>query len=327
MRNSEKITNIKKLQFKLLPVFADYLLKNKLREFTEKQLDMMFEVDVPILKYYDLSIYTKEQLIELSLPSYKDFLNAAINNTLQEFIDEAVKKWVTNQLPNITRDQLVVNDITLATYVRKKAFLLFIPAYTSDVNTAIELIKEIDDYTHETISISFETYLNINNEKLIDINETLKKHETDLLEAQEIASFGSFEWSLDGGNSSYTPQVFKIFEMEGSSNLQDFLGFVHPGDRQKLQDAINKAIKGEEDYECEYRYQKNGREKILWSKGIVTFKDNKPFVMKGTVMDITERHYILQRLERNEELYKQAQKLTHIGNWTWEIGTNKVKFS
>jgi PAS domain S-box-containing protein len=327
MRNAENITSIRKLQFKLLPLFADHLLKNKLREFTEKQLDMMFEVDFPILKYYDLSIYTKEQLIDLSIPSYTDFLNAAINNKLKEFIDDAVKKWVANQLPNITRDQLVVNDIKLAAYVRKKAFLLFIPTYTSDVNTAIELIKEIDDYTHEAMSISFETYLNINNEKLIEVNEALKKHEAELLEAQEIASFGSFEWSLDGGKSSFTPQVFKIFEMERTTSLPDFLPFVHPGDRQKLQNAINKAINGEEDYECEYRYQKNGKEKILWSKGIVTFKDNKPVVMKGTVMDITERHYILQRLERNEELYKQAQKLTHIGNWTWEIGTNKVKFS
>lgn len=327
MLSAENITSVKKLQFKLLPLFAHYLLKNKLREFSEKQLDMLFEVDFPILKYYDLSIYSKEQLIDLSIPAYKEFLDAAANNKLHEYIDEAVKKWVTNQLPNITRDQLVVNDVTLATYVRKKAFLLFLPDYTSDVNTAVELIKEIDDYTLEAMSVSFETYLKINNEKLIEVNESLKKHEAELLEAQEIVSFGSFEWSLDGGKSSFTPQVFKIFEMDVTSNLPDFLPFVHPGDRQKLQDAVNKAMSGEEDYECEYRYVKNGKEKILWSKGIVTFKDNKPVVMKGTVMDITERHYILQRLERNEELYKQAQKLTHIGNWTWEIATNKVKFS
>ncbi len=327
MPGAENLINIKKLQFKLLPLFADHLLKNKLREFTEKQLDLMFEVDFPILKYYDLNSYSRDQMIDLSIPAYSDFLNAAVNNKLHEFIGDAVKKWIANQLPNITRDQLVLNDITLATYVRKKTFLSFIPGYTADVNTAIELIKEIDDYTLEAMAVSFETYLNINNEKLIEVNNTLKKHEAELLEAQEIASFGSFEWSLDGGKSSYTPQVFKIFEMELTSALPDFLPFVHPGDRQKLQDAINKAIRGEDDYECEYRYIKNGKEKILWSKGIVTFKDNKPLVMKGTVMDITERHYILRRLERNEELYKQAQKLTHIGNWTWEIATNKVNFS
>ena len=328
MPDAENIVNIKKLQFKLLPLFADHLLKNKLREFTEKQLDMMFEVDFPILKYYDLSNYSKEQLIDLSLPAYTDFLNAAINNKLHDYITEAVKKWVTNQLPNITHDQLVVNDITLATYIRKKAFLLFIPDYTSDVNTAIELIKEIDDYTLEAMSVSFETYLNINNEKLNEINQSLNKHEQGLLDAQEIASFGSFDWDLTGkGMSSYTPQVYKIFEMEKISNPEDFIKYVHPGDREKLMEAINKAIKGEEDYECEYRYRRNGKEKILWTKGIVNFKDGEAVNMVGTIMDITERHYILQRLERNEELYKQAQKLTHIGNWTWDIETGIIKYS
>ncbi len=115
--------------------------------------------------------------------------------------------------------------------------------------------------------------------------------------------------------------------MDQASNLPDFLQHVHPGDREKLQLSINKALSGEQDYECEYRYRKNNKEKILWTKGLVTFKDGKPILMKGTVMDITDRHYMLKRLERNEELYKQAQKLTHIGNWTWDLGTNQITFS
>ncbi|HEY1040158.1 MAG TPA: ATP-binding protein, partial [Bacteroidia bacterium] len=80
-------------------------------------------------------------------------------------------------------------------------------------------------------------------------------------------------------------------------------------------------------YECEYRYRKNGKEKILWSKGVIIFEKGKPVSMKGTVMDITDRHYMLKRLERNEELYKQAQKLTHIGNWTWDLQTNEIVYS
>jgi PAS domain S-box-containing protein len=318
---------IKKFQFKFFPEFADFLLKNNLREFTKQQLRFMFEVDFPILKHYDFSIYTEEQLIELSLPTYSEFLNAVIENKLEANIDEAIKRWVTNQLTNITRDQLVIEDILLATYIRKKVFLVFLPSYTSDINLAIELIKEIDDYCLEAYSKSFHIYIDINNEKVEKINETLKKHETDLLEAQEIASFGSFEWNLVGEKSEYTPQVQKIFEMDQNSTLSDFLEYVHPGDKEKLQVSIDNALAGKQDYECEYRYRKNGKEKVLWTKGLVSFEDGKPIVMKGTVMDITDRHYMLKRLERNEELYKQAQKLTHIGNWTWEIATNKIMFS
>ncbi len=320
--------NNSEFQFKFLPDFASYLLKNKLREFVKFQLDLMFEKQVPVLKYYDLRGYKEEQLMELSLPSYTEFLNSVIQNTLDTSLNETIKKWVTNQLPNISKDQLVVEDITLATYIRKQAFFSFLPSYTSDIKLAIEIAKEIEEYALEAISRSFKTYMQIHNEKLNEANKSLKKHEQGLLEAQEIASFGSFEWDLTGkGTSTYTPQVNKIFEMESTSNLEDFLNYVHPGDKEKLQESINKALAGEADYECEYRYRKNGKEKILWTKGVVNFIEGKPDTMVGTIMDMTDRHYILQRLERNEELYKQAQKLTHIGNWTWEIETGIIKYS
>lgn len=316
------------LQFKLLPGFADHILKNKLREFTNEQLSMMFKLDFPFQKNYDLNKHSEEQLIDLSIPSYTAFLNAAIENKLSDFIAATITEWKTNHLPIITKDQLVVKDITLDTYVRKKAFLDFIPSYTSDVKIAIELASEIEDYALEAISRGFNAYLEIHNSKLNKINESLKKHEADFLEAQEIASFGSFEWDLTGNKqSTYTPQVFKIFDMDSTNHLEDFLQYVHPGDREKLQDAIDKALKNERDYECEYRYRRNGKEKILWTKGFVSFDNGKPVLMKGTIMDITDRHYILQRLERNEELYKQAQKLTHIGNWTWDIETGIIKYS
>ena len=327
MQDQKKIVSKAKLQFKILPLFANHLLTHKIREFTKTQLDMMFEMNFPLLKYYDLSIYTEEQLIDLSIPIYVDFLKATSQNNLDDFINTSIEKWITNQLPNVSRDQLVVEDITLITHIRKKGFLAFISSYTQNIEEAIELVREIDDYALEASSRSFHAYVNIHNDNANKMNETLKKHEEDLLEAQEISSLGSFEWNLSGGKSVYTPQVFKIFEMEQAGNLEDFMQYVHPSDREKLKKAIEEALSGKKSYECEYRFRKHGHEKILWTKGIVTFKDNKPYVMKGTIMDITDRHYILKRLERNEELYKQAQKLTHIGNWTWELNTGEIKLS
>lgn len=49
--------------------------------------------------------------------------------------------------------------------------------------------------------------------------------------------------------------------------------------------------------------------------------------MKGTVMDITNKYRLLEQLTESEQLHKQAQALTHIGNWTWEIKTNKIDWS
>jgi signal transduction histidine kinase len=120
--------------------------------------------------------------------------------------------------------------------------------------------------------------------------------------------------------------LLKIFELEESKDYLSFLQYVHPADQARLTAAINEAITGEGKYECEYRYQKK-TEKVIWSRGVVTFQDGKPLKMRGTVMDVTERHQMMQQLEHTIELHKQAQALTHIGNWSWNIPANKIEWS
>jgi PAS domain S-box-containing protein len=155
----------------------------------------------------------------------------------------------------------------------------------------------------------------------------LEQREQQLREAQEIAGMGSFEWNLVGDTSVFSPYLFEIFEMEESSNLPDFLQFVHPYDRESVKSAIADALQGNTDYECEYRYRKNGPEKVIWSRGKVVFEGGRAVKMKGTVMDVTQRHDMLKRLARSEQLHKQAQALTHLGNWSWSLADDKVEWS
>lgn len=166
--------------------------------------------------------------------------------------------------------------------------------------------------------------LDINKEK--DAAQKLQLREQQLSEAQEIAGLGSFEWDLQAHHSLYSDQLLKIFELEESKDYLTFLQYVHPADQTRLTAAINEAITGDGRYECEYRYHKE-TEKVIWSRGIVTFQDGKPLKMRGTVMDVTERNTMLKQLEHTIELHKQAQALTHIGNWSWDIPNNKINWS
>jgi PAS domain S-box-containing protein len=166
--------------------------------------------------------------------------------------------------------------------------------------------------------------LDINKEK--EAAQKLQLREQQLSEAQEIAGLGSFEWDLQGHTSLYSDQLLKIFELEETKDYLTFLQYVHPGDQSRLTAAINEAITGDGRYECEYRYQKE-TEKVIWSRGVVSFQDGRPLKMRGTVMDVTERNKILKQLEHTIELHKQAQALTHIGNWSWDIPNNKIEWS
>lgn len=173
---------------------------------------------------------------------------------------------------------------------------------------------------HQIIGMS----LDINKEK--EVIQKLQLQEQLLNEAQEIAGLGSFEWNLQAHYSVCSDQLLKIFDLDESKDYLIFLQYVHPADQLPLTAAINEAITGDGKFECEYRYMKE-TEKVIWSRGIVTFEDGKPLKMRGTVMDVTDRNNILKQLEHTVELHKQAQALTHFGNWSWDIPNNKIDWS
>ena len=148
-----------------------------------------------------------------------------------------------------------------------------------------------------------------------------------MLQAQEIANVGSFEWDLLTQESISTPQIQKILELNKVTNLEEFLTKVHPSDQAKVKAAVIEAIETMSVFDCEFRFITPKKEKIIWSHGVIESENGRAVKMKGTVMDVTDRHHIIQRLQRSEELYKQAQALTHIGNYTWDLKTNKINWS
>jgi PAS domain S-box-containing protein len=130
----------------------------------------------------------------------------------------------------------------------------------------------------------------------------LQTREKQLLEAQSLAHIGSFEWNMNESYSVNTPEVYKIFEMESHQHYEEFMTHVHPDDVQHVKDAIAASfISGT--YDCEYRYIKNGKEKVIWSLGKVVFENGAPQRMIGTVQDVTD----IKAMER--ELFKKTKEL------------------
>lgn len=439
-----------RLDFTYLPGFAIFLRDHHLSEFVREQLKISREIEVPLLKYFE-SI-PESQLIEMSKISSAEFLTFIGDNKIKEQIQDALNKWQSNQLPKVARDQIVAEDITLVSYMRKQAFLTFLPSYTSDPQLIINIIREIDAYILESETSSTNIYIQLLKDRITEekylkekitntspgivyvfdiieqkgvysdvklykhlgftetelkemgssilmqlihpddllalthhiesllsardgeilslecrvqmknvgyrwhrsydsvflrtksgqvwqsigiifdiqneksIAEQLQYREDELLEAQELSGMGSFEWDLATGKGVSTPQVMKILDLQKEHQFKDFLNKIHPTDKSRVQQAIEKAIEEHSIYDAEYRYLTDQSEKVLWSRGEVSFKEGRR-VMKGTIMDITDRHYMLQRLQRSEELSKQAQAITHIGNYSWGLLNSSFTWS
>jgi PAS domain S-box-containing protein len=155
--------------------------------------------------------------------------------------------------------------------------------------------------------------------------EQLARREEQLLEAQAIAQIGSFDWDLRGPLSQASPQLMEILDAR-TEGFDDFLERVHPDDRKKVQETLKQALR-DGNYECEFRYQGNTSEKVIFSRGIVQLEQGQPVRVRGTVLDVTERARILYDLHRSQELYRQAQALSHIGHFTLDLATNDLFFT
>jgi PAS domain S-box-containing protein len=442
--------NISLEQLSYLPSFAGYILEHHLRDWVEIQLKYSRQADIPLLKLF--SNFTEEEWIGFLLQTSKEYLTYLAQNKAKQQIADSIKKWKENQLPNIDRAEIVAEDITLITYVRKKTFLHFLPGYCNQPADIIDIVEEIDFFLLHSETALANTYIDLlresinehshfiqqvnntspsavyvfdiinfkgvyANDKLnkvfgytqdelnkmgirsieslihqddvkvvtqhlksmekaadgeiktyryriknkaggykwirhyesvfkrnpdgkvtqligtaLDVDkekrtaEQLQRREEELLEAQEIGRIGSFSWDLTGTDSKLSPQATKILEIEGGDR-NAFMNQVHPDDKKNVEESIKKALEETGLFDCEYRYSGKDGEKIIWSRGMVIYKDNIPAFMNGTVMDVTDRHQILQRLQQSEKLYKQAQALGRIGNWSMDLATKKFTWS
>lgn len=139
--------------------------------------------------------------------------------------------------------------------------------------------------------------------------DALLKREKQLLEAQAIGKIGSFEWDIVKDTTVSTPEIGAIFESDNRQTLAELLLHVHPDDVAKLESALSEAFTTGV-YHCEYRYRAKTGEKVIDSRGIVSFDTNKnPVTLMGTIQDVTERKRIEENLLKNtlELQYSNAQ--------------------
>jgi PAS domain S-box-containing protein len=314
-----------KLIFHHLPSYAAYLLEHKLTEYVKEQFLYFREEDIPLARFY--KNLSEKQLLELGKKSAEELLRAFSENKARHFITHSSTKYIENNIPSMEREEIMAEDITTLSFVRRKVLRHFLTCYTTDLLIYEQVMEEIDRFTAESEALSFKVFLEIQKEKINLINKELQSKQEDLLEAQELTDMGSFLWDIKRGRSSYTPGVLHIFEMEEIGGMDSFMQHVHQEDRATLNKAIANALKRDGIYECEYRFVKNNREKKIWSRGLVTYEDGQAVAIKGTIMDITDKYAMVEQLRQSEQLNKQAQAITHIGNWIWEMASEKISWS
>lgn len=192
--------------------------------------------------------------------------------------------------------------------------------------------RDEDGSAAQTIGIT----LDIDNEekavaekqKLI---RTLTRSEATYKKAEEIANMGNWVWYVKRNKLEWTDQLYRIYGLPPQSEeitVERFLSLVHPDDRERVAAAVDELLRADK---LDYTFRiltPDGKLKWLRSLShVIRDKEGRMSTVMGIEQDVTEKQALIAKLEESQNLYKQAQELAQMGNFSWNLQTGDVFWS
>jgi PAS domain S-box-containing protein len=160
--------------------------------------------------------------------------------------------------------------------------------------------------------------------------ESLRRSETYLAEAQRLSHAGSFGWKPSTGEIIWSEETFRIFQYD--TNVTPTLDLavqrVHPEDVPLWKQTIDRAPQDGTHYEHEYRLLvPDGPVKHVRVVARAVSDESGSLEFVGTVMDVTVARQTEETLRKSETYLAEAQRLSHTGSWARNLSTGDVFFS
>ncbi len=148
--------------------------------------------------------------------------------------------------------------------------------------------------------------------------EELMWIQKNLMEAQRVASLGSWERDLESGQTYWSDQFYRICGFEPGSvtpSPELAIQIIHEDDRQAAEQAIENTIISGKPYSLESRILlPDGSLKYVLSKGeIIKNGGDSPKKLIGSYLDITQRVEAQQALRASEEKYRNLAESAPYG--------------
>jgi len=159
--------------------------------------------------------------------------------------------------------------------------------------------------------------------------ESLRRKESELTEAQRLAAIGSWRWDLSTNETVWSKELFRIAGLEPGSMLA--LDATHhpqlypPEDWERIRRSADEAIRCGTPYELDVEMLSSGSRKWITARGEAQRDaDGRISGLRGTVQDITERKQAQQALSESEERLRLAAEAGHMFAYTWDAATDAI---
>jgi PAS domain S-box-containing protein len=146
--------------------------------------------------------------------------------------------------------------------------------------------------------------------------QALRDSERRLLLATQAGKVGVWAWDIESNRVSWSESLQAILGVQ-AEDLSDFQGFeslLHPEDRERVQQAILRAVDSDVPLEIEFRaLRPDGQAIWLFSNAAVIREGGRAVRMLGATLDITERKRGEIALRESEERFRTLASHAPVG--------------
>jgi len=229
------------------------------------------------------------------------FANPSAENIFEVGKGELVGQSLNNFLlkENI---ELIKNETHLRTQGKTSTYELEI--FLQDGSKKDILVTATPSLFDNQFIGTFGIFRDITTSRRLELS--LKQNEARLAAAQEVAKVGSWETELSTLKVIWSDETYRIFGIRRDdfhNSHPNFLDFVHPDDRLKVDAAFAGSIGTKSVHAIEHR--------IITPKGLIKFIEERwhilyndqeqPITAVGTCQDITERWLAEEEIKRKNE--------------------------
>ena len=163
------------------------------------------------------------------------------------------------------------------------------------------------------------------------VEEELRSSQLQLMDSQRLAKVGSWDLDVATRKTRWSDEWYRIFGLQKDvpNDFESFIRCVHPADRHIVLEADRKARSADAPFVVEFRINRFDGEGRFIRSIVEPVRNGNGTVVRlaGAAQDVTEQVQATELLRESEARLKSAERMTHVGHWTWDLKTNRASWS
>ncbi|MBI4133831.1 MAG: PAS domain-containing protein, partial [Candidatus Terrybacteria bacterium] len=144
--------------------------------------------------------------------------------------------------------------------------------------------------------------------------EALRASEARLMQAQEVAQIGSWEWDIPGNRITWSRELYRVHGLtpeQFNPTYEGFLDLQHPDDRSQVKAVVEAAYRTGDPFSFFHRIiRPDGTARMLHGRGrVIKNEDGRPVRMAGVCQDVTEIKKLEHAFKESEGAITMSRRL------------------